>query len=779
MDQMSSFRALLLAVLQICVFRVEFTVAQKDPEFINLQPIVKIQENSQPDSLVLEFKVKTVDPDPQIEIFNINPPTTVFALPTIHQGTGNTHNVMLRLSSNASLDFETVRLYRLELRVSANHSTATQTLEVEVLDVNEPPQCDAVFQFPGALVKIPNDLTVPIELYHVVASDPDINNTLNYRIDQVWPASARPQFMIDGTGTIYSNQGFGYQSSDKDFIVNVTVSDEQGASCRGKVRIEILPVLNRTLNFTVPSQSVTISEDIQVGSVVAIVKALGSDLRYEFVGNYPAYRISQDGIIRTTCELDLETNGDLQWSILMIRAFSTTHRSGTATVNVTVLDVNDNPPTCTPSVIVLCIPETTTIYTELAILSCSDADITNNSVSYQLEPNAVSQFKFRLQGSQLQVNNTLDYDNAEIAHNNFQYKATIFVIDGGLPPLTTVVQVLVTVTPVNEFIPEFQQPVQFLVNEDAGRGTVIGMVRATDRDWEHDSIRYSIRGVDQGFSINPKTGELYLRRELDFETQPTHRFVVQAVDLNQDINPSVRKQTTQEVTINVQNVNDNPPECNPFYETEIYSTLSLTEEILSLTCWDIDGDRLTATLTNGGKNDRFRLNELQLFSKNAFSYNPEGIFDPTFFELRIEVTDGKFSTTVLVIIHVKPWTTTVPTTTTPTTTRKPRVQTVLSSYWEPEPWFVAVMAITIALALIALGLLIWKILQCTSVCGKPTQEMSQPLLQNTYVSNLKRPNHKTHVTHPRHLMEKLKIQLQEETTYLNPINQQVEVKGII
>ncbi|RXM94738.1 Cadherin-related family member 4 [Acipenser ruthenus] len=412
-------------------------------EFI-IQPIVKIQEDSQPNSLVLEFQVKTVDPDPQIEIFNINPPTTVFALHTIHQGTGNIHNVMLRLSSNASLDFETLRLYRLELRVSANNSTATQTLEVEVLDVNEPPQCDAVFQFPGAVVKIPNDLTVPIELYHVVASDPDINNTLN------------------------------------DFIVNVTVSDEQGASCRGKVRIEILPVLDHTLNFTVPSQSVTISEDIQVGSVVAIVKALGSDLRYEFVGNYPAYRISQDGIIRTTCELDLETNGDQQWSILMIRAFSTTHRSGTGTVNVTVLDINDNPPTCTPSVIVLCIPETTTMYTELATLSCSDADITNNSVSYQLEPNAVSQFKFRLQGSQLQaspmpaglelplVNNTLDYDNAEIAHSNFQYKATIFVIDGGLPPLTTVVQVLVTVTPVNEFIPVFQQPVQFLVNEDAG-----------------------------------------------------------------------------------------------------------------------------------------------------------------------------------------------------------------------------------------------------------------------------------------------------------------------
>ncbi|XP_041080050.1 cadherin-related family member 4-like isoform X2 [Polyodon spathula] len=713
---------------------VEFTVAQKDPEFLNFSTIVKIQEDSQPSSLVKEFQVKTADPNPQIEIINIDPPTTVFALSTIPQGTGDIHNVKLRLSSNASLDFETLRLYRLELRVSTNNSTATRTLEVEVLDVNEPPQCDAVFQFPGAVVNIPNDLTVPIEIYHVVASDPDISNTLNYRIHQVWPTSARPQFVIDGTGTIYSNQGFDYQSGDKDFIVNVTVSDEQGASCKGKVRIVILPVLNHTLNFMVPSQSVTISEDIPAGSVVAIVKALGSDVRYELVRNYPAYRISQDGIIRTIFELDLEANGALQWSILMIRAFSSTGRSGTATVNVTVLDVNDNPPTCTPSAIVLSIPETIAEYRELATLSCSDADITNNSVSYQLEPNAVSQFKFRLQGSQLQVNNTLDYDSNEIEHNKIQYKATIFVIDGGLPPLTTVVQVLVMVTPVNEFPPEFQPPFQFSVDEDAGRGTVIGMVKATDRDWKHDSIRYSIIGADQGFSINSKTGALYLRRELDFEKQTTYQLVVQAEDLNQDVNPSNRMQTTQEVTIMVQNVNDNPPECNPFYETEIYSTLSLTEEILSLICWDIDGNRLTATMINGGKNDRFRLNELQLFSKNAFLYNPDGIFDPTFFELIIEVTDGKYSTTVLVIIHVKPWTTTVPTTTTPTTTRKPQVQTVLSSYWEPEPWFVAVMTVTITLALITLGLLIWKILQCTAVSGKPTEKMTQPLLQNTYVN---------------------------------------------
>lgn len=63
-------------------------------------------------------------------------------------------------------------------------------------------------------------------------------------------------------------------------------------------------------------------------------------------------------------------------------------------------------------------------------------------------------------------------------------------------------------------------------------------------------------------------------------------------------------------------------------------------------------------------------------SMQNFQYNVfEGIEDPTLFQLLIKVTDElggnkalQLSTTATVIIHVVPWTTTIPTTTQKATT---------------------------------------------------------------------------------------------------------------
>ncbi|XP_069043938.1 cadherin-related family member 4-like [Lepisosteus oculatus] len=334
------------------------------------------------------------------------------------------------------------------------------------------------------------------------------------------------------------------------------------------------------------------------------------------------------------------------------------------------------------------------------------------------------------------VNNTLDYDNALVANNNFQYQATVWVNDSGIPSLTTAVPVLVTVTRVNEYTPQFQGPLAFSVPENAPRLAVIGAVKATDRDWEFSAMRYSIIS-GSGFSINPKNGELYLRRSLDFETQKVHLLKVQVVDLNQDVDPSNQRTANQEITIHVQNVNDNPPVCNPFvYESTIYSTLAAGIPIITLSCTDIDDDELTATITNGAVTDRFSMNGMSLSSKNTFSYNPEGLFDHTLFEVAIEVSDGKHSTKVLAVVRVIPWTTT--TTTNPTTTethsRAPLVVTSLQKYWDPDLWFVLVLTITGALALISLGLLMWKLLTWTSVCGRPLV-MSEHLLNDKILNS--------------------------------------------
>ncbi|XP_070964813.1 cadherin-3-like [Oncorhynchus clarkii lewisi] len=145
----------------------------------------------------------------------------------------------------------------------------------------------------------------------------------------------------------------------------------------------------------------------------------------------------EDGVIRTAYNLDLEAERALAHSVLLVRAYSVAvERSATATVTVNVLDVNEFPPFCSPSVFVLEVSETIEVGSSLGSLTCVDIDVSNQSVSLTLVDNRLSLLKFRLKDGQLQVNNTLNYDSAEMATNNFQYEATILATDTGTPPLT-------------------------------------------------------------------------------------------------------------------------------------------------------------------------------------------------------------------------------------------------------------------------------------------------------------------------------------------------------
>ncbi|XP_075439736.1 cadherin-related family member 4-like, partial [Ascaphus truei] len=136
--------------------------------------------------------------------------------------------------------------------------------------------------------------------------------------------------------------------------------------------------------------------------------------------------------------------------------------------------------------------------------------------------------------------------------------------------------------------------------------------------------------------------------------------------------PTNQKTTFCPITINVQDINDNPPICTPpYYRTTIYSTLITTADILTVTCTDKDiSGVLSYTIVGGNTNNRFSLNGPSI-RHNPFSYNPDGLYDPLTFELLIQVKDSpapQFSTTATVFIRVIPWTTTSAATTSTSTT---------------------------------------------------------------------------------------------------------------
>eukprot|EP00062_Callorhinchus_milii_P006350 gi/632946741/ref/XP_007888708.1/ PREDICTED: cadherin-related family member 4 [Callorhinchus milii] len=192
----------------------------------------------------------------------------------------------------------------------------------------------------------------------------------------------------------------------------------------------------------------------------------------------------------------------------------------------------------------------------------------------------------------------------------------------------------------------------------------------------------------------------------------------------------------------MQNVNDIPPVCNPsIYEQTIYSTLTGSVPIVTISCTDKDSASLHYSIVGGNTNDRFVSIRNQVYSRNTLSYHSEGVNDQTTFELLIQVTDSEdgkqsihLTTTATVIIHVVPWTTTFPTTTTQLTTqrRDVKVVTVLNTYWKPPIWFVTVLTAVAVLAIITLALLLWKVISRAPCYNRlvPPQEMSQPLVQD-------------------------------------------------
>ncbi|XP_076125310.1 cadherin-related family member 4-like [Alosa pseudoharengus] len=455
-----------------------------------------------------------------------------------------------------------------------------------------------------------------------------------FSIYEVQPVSSSAQFHIDDKGSITSNQTFDYERGLRLF-------------------------------FSLPSQNVTILENEGSESTVT------------------TYFAAEDGVIKTSYNLDLESDRTLEKSILLVRAFSMSEdRSGTATVTVYVQDVNEHAPLCVPPVIVLTVPETTEVGRSLGTVRCFDVDVSNQNVTLTVVENSLSLFKFRLQDGQLQVNNSLDYDVADVT--NFQYEATILAIDSGSPPLTTEVRVLITVTPVNEFDPLFLGPLVIGVPENTRRGSVIASLSAVDRDWPFNSLRYSLLEGERQFSLDPIGGQLYLGVDLDFEIQDQYELKVKAVDFDQDVDKTKQRTGMAQITIMVENVNDNAPECDPVsYESTIFSTLASNTPILTLTCTDRDRDHLTATITS------------------------DGVYDDTDYEITISVSDGKHSTSVVAYIYVIPWTTTKPTTTTTTTTKNPEVVTVINEFWDPQPWFVAALTVTGALLLLLLSLPLW------------------------------------------------------------------------
>ncbi|XP_070247540.1 LOW QUALITY PROTEIN: cadherin-related family member 4, partial [Myotis yumanensis] len=321
-----------------------------------------------------------------------------------------------------------------------------------------------------------------------------------------------------------------------------------------------------------------------------------------------------------------------------------------------------------------------------------------------------------------------------------QLMASLLVLDGGQPPMSTEVPVLVMVTPVNEFSPTCVPP-NIGVREDAGPRTLLGSVVGTDTDYPRGGVEYHTPGGPATFAVDRLSGEVRLLGPLDYEQQRLHRLAVLVTDHSQGPGPAQPRSGSCTVAIEVEDVNDHTPECEPpFQELTIHPSPGSGMEVTKLSCrvpQEPQRQAFSYSLVGGNSQGRFRQQGAALLHDDRL-LGPPPPEQPQTYELLIRVADAgpstpHLSTTATVIVHLVPWRASTVATSTSRATVPPAMTPLLVTrtepFWQPEPWFVVLLTVTGAL-LLALGWLLCRHLRGWAQGLRAPSKPAQALLLN-------------------------------------------------
>ncbi|XP_026185826.1 protocadherin alpha-5-like isoform X4 [Mastacembelus armatus] len=229
---------------------------------------------------------------------------------------------------------------------------------------------------------------------------------------------------------------------------------------------------------------------------------------------------------------------------------------------VKILDINDNAPSFRIPRIILNVSESAFPGERFTLAKAFDADVGSYAVKgYKLSQNEY--FNLDVQnGGEPSMSAEMVLQKALDREKQAVIKLTLTAVDGGKPPKSGTLEININVQDVNDNIPIFDKLLyKATVPENTPHGTTVISVHAQDLDeGVNGEILYSFINHDSdkdvdNFAINPTTGEIILKGELDHETSSAVEIRVQAKDKGTSPRASHCK-----VLIEITDVNDNPPE---------------------------------------------------------------------------------------------------------------------------------------------------------------------------------------------------------------------------
>ncbi|KAG5887443.1 hypothetical protein JTB14_003294 [Gonioctena quinquepunctata] len=465
--------------------------------------------------------------------------------------------------------------------------SGTTMLQINVLDANDH---SPVFEMTEYDASIRESVSVGTTVITLKATDQDIgkNAEVEYSIKSISGGGTSTEdddnhaFKIDSkTGVITTRTALDRETTEV-YTLIIQASDlasPQTArrSSSASVVIHILDDNDNYPQFSERTYTVALNEDINYNEnpVVAHIKASDADqgvnaaIRYAIIsGNTQSqfaidsltgdvcphegpnaeikYTLSprdaiggstedlplavdaHSGWIYTTKDLDREHQPKFMFQVIAADQ-GVPPQSASASIVITVQDVNDNDPVFEPKIYESVIAEDDTPGTPVATVTAVDPD-EDSRLHYEItNGNSRGRFAITSQNGRglITIAQPLDYKQEK------RYILTITASDSG--GRTDTATVYVNITDANNYAPVFENaPYSASVFEDATVGTTVLVISATDNDVGLNAqITYSLGDDlnDMGkdvFAINPQTGAIVTTKALDRETVPGYLLTVTA-----------------------------------------------------------------------------------------------------------------------------------------------------------------------------------------------------------------------------------------------------------
>uniref|UniRef100_A0A8C3K7A4 Cadherin domain-containing protein n=1 Tax=Calidris pygmaea TaxID=425635 RepID=A0A8C3K7A4_9CHAR len=185
----------------------------------------------------------------------------------------------------------------------------------------------------------------------------------------------------------------------------------------------------------------------------------------------------------------------------------------------------------------------------------------------------------------------------------------------------------------------------YRIPEEQRLGTIVANITAKDADDEDSPSRlfYSIQSSDRYFSINPSTGVLQVTGRIDRESHPLRLHPNISAIVRVEDSPSGGHYSEMEITIIIEDINDNPPECN----TSANENTTAGTFLLDLRNYCIDNDV-------DPSNNQFTFTGLSGFGSNNFALESTASGRLLVSHLWLNVRLSHFRNIIYIYIRIKP-----------------------------------------------------------------------------------------------------------------------------